>query len=108
MAASYHPRATDESILAGIALALVLFAGLRALERRDGGLTRRALTVSRDRRLLTGIAAAAILVVIGAKMLLSYWFHVPPLISLGAIVACLAPAIYFSVRHKKASAPTEA
>ena len=51
-------------VLAGIALALVLFAGLRALERRDGGLTHRALTVSRDRRLLTGIAVAALLVVI--------------------------------------------
>ena len=37
-------------LLAGIALSLLLFAGLRRLERREGQLTGRALEISRTRR----------------------------------------------------------
>jgi len=40
---------------------------------------------------------AAILVLAGAKMLISGWVHVPPLVSLGSIVAILAAAIIPSV-----------
>jgi O-antigen ligase len=55
-------------VLAGIVLALVLFAGLRALERRGGALTGRALTLSRDRRVLRGVTIAAALIAIGAAI----------------------------------------
>jgi len=52
-------------LLAGIALAVALFAGLRALERRGGEMTGRALALSRNRRVLTGVALALVLVGIG-------------------------------------------
>jgi hypothetical protein len=51
-------------VLAGIALALALFWGLRALERRGGALTGRAVRMSRDRRVLRGIAAAIAVVAV--------------------------------------------
>jgi O-antigen ligase len=51
-------------LLAGIALALALFAGLRWLERREGPLTGKALALSRHPSFLKGIAAAAAIVVI--------------------------------------------
>jgi O-antigen ligase len=55
-------------LAAGIALALLLFAALRWAERRDGGLTGRAVELSRNPRLL-GVAAAAVAVVaIGAAI----------------------------------------
>jgi O-antigen ligase len=43
-------------LLAGIALSLVLFAGLRRIESRDGKLTRRALAASRNPVVLKGLA----------------------------------------------------
>jgi len=52
-------------LLAGTALALLAFAGLRALERREGRLTGRALDVSRNPRFLRGIALAAAVLAIG-------------------------------------------
>jgi O-antigen ligase len=52
-------------LLAGIALTLLLFAGLRRLERRDGALTGRALELSRHPTVLKGIAAAFVVVAIG-------------------------------------------
>ncbi|MBS1879807.1 MAG: O-antigen ligase family protein [Actinobacteria bacterium] len=52
-------------LVAGSLLALALFAGLRRLERRSGRLTGRALTLSRNPRLLRGIALAGVLLVIG-------------------------------------------
>jgi O-Antigen ligase len=55
-------------VVAGIALALLLYWGLRALERRGGILTGRALQLSRDRRVLGGIAAAVAVVAIGAAV----------------------------------------
>jgi hypothetical protein len=55
-------------LLAGIALALALFAGLRRLERRGGGLTGRAVELSRDRRVLGGVAVALAIVAIGAAV----------------------------------------
>ncbi len=53
-------------LLAGIALALLLFAALRWAERRDGQLTGRAVELSRNPKLLRGIAAvvAAIAIVV--------------------------------------------
>ncbi len=51
-------------LLAGTALALVLFAGLRRLERREGGLTGKALALSRHPSFLKGIAAAVAIVAI--------------------------------------------
>ena len=48
-------------LAAGIALALLLFAGLLALERRRGRLTGRALELSRNRRVLAGVALVAVL-----------------------------------------------
>jgi O-antigen ligase len=45
-------------LLAGIALSLLLFAGLRRLERRDGQLTGRALEISRNPVVLKRLALA--------------------------------------------------
>jgi O-Antigen ligase len=55
-------------LLAGIALALTLFAALRWLERREGRLTGRALELSRNPSLLRGIAAAAAVIAIGVAI----------------------------------------
>lgn len=55
-------------LLAGVALALLLFAGLRKLEARGGELTSRALTLSRDRVLLRRLALLAAVVAIGAAI----------------------------------------
>ena len=55
-------------LLAGIAVALALFAGLRQLERRGGGMTDRAVSLSRDRRVLAGIGLALAVVAIGAAI----------------------------------------
>jgi O-antigen ligase len=55
-------------LLAGTALALALFAALRWAERREGRLTGRALELSRNPRLLKGVAALAAVVAIGAAI----------------------------------------
>lgn len=52
-------------LLAGTALALLAFAGLRGLERREGRLTGRALDVSRNPRFLRGVALTAAFLAIG-------------------------------------------
>lgn len=52
-------------LLAGMALALALFAGLRRLEGRGGGFSERALAVSRNPVVLKRIALVAALVGIG-------------------------------------------
>jgi O-Antigen ligase len=51
-------------LLAGIAVALGLFWAQRRAERRRGRLTERALTISRDGRVLRGLGAAILLVLI--------------------------------------------
>jgi O-antigen ligase len=55
-------------LLAGIALALLLFAALRWAERRGGGLTGRAVALSRNRTVLKGIAAAVAVIAIGGAI----------------------------------------
>ncbi|MEX2106824.1 MAG: O-antigen ligase family protein [Solirubrobacterales bacterium] len=55
-------------LVAGTVLALLLFAGLRRLERRGGGLTGRAVELSRNRVVLKRIALVAALVAIGAAI----------------------------------------
>jgi O-antigen ligase len=55
-------------LLAGIALALALFAILRWAERRGGQLTGRAVELSRNRRVLIGIATTVGIVAIGAAI----------------------------------------
>jgi hypothetical protein len=55
-------------LIAGSLLALALFAGLRRLERRSGRLTGQAVTLSRNPRLLRGIALAAVLLGIGVAV----------------------------------------
>ncbi|HEX8754605.1 MAG TPA: O-antigen ligase family protein [Solirubrobacterales bacterium] len=55
-------------LLAGIALSLALWAGLRRLEARGGALTGRALALSRDRRVLRALALVAALLAIGAAI----------------------------------------
>jgi hypothetical protein len=55
-------------LLAGMALALALFAGLRRLEGRGGGLTGRAVELSRDPIALKRIALVVALVGIGAAI----------------------------------------
>ena len=52
----------------GVALALGLFAGLRWLEDRDDGLTGRAVQLSRDPKLLKGIALGLALLAIGVAI----------------------------------------
>ncbi|HEX5590240.1 MAG TPA: TerC family protein [Candidatus Limnocylindrales bacterium] len=51
---------------------------------------------ARFRHLKTGLAL--ILVLVGAKLLLADWLHLPPLVSLGAIIAILAVAVIASLR----------
>ncbi|HEX4463246.1 MAG TPA: O-antigen ligase family protein [Solirubrobacterales bacterium] len=53
-------------LLAGTALSLLLFAALRWEERREGRLSGRAVAISRNPRVLKGIALAAAVVVIAA------------------------------------------
>lgn len=55
-------------LVAGIALALALFAGLRWLENRGGGKTGRMVELSRDPKVLKRIALVAALVAIGAAI----------------------------------------
>jgi O-antigen ligase len=55
-------------LLGGIALTLLLFAGLRWAERRSGRLTGRAVELSRNRNLLRGIAAALAVIAIGVAI----------------------------------------
>ncbi|MGA8746772.1 MAG: O-antigen ligase family protein [Solirubrobacterales bacterium] len=55
-------------LAAGCLLAAALYIGLRALERREGLLTGRALAASRNPRVLRGIAAAVALIAIGAAI----------------------------------------
>lgn len=53
-------------LLAGVALALLLFAALRWAERREGQLTGRAVALSRNPSVLKGIAATIAVLAIGA------------------------------------------
>jgi tetratricopeptide (TPR) repeat protein len=55
-------------LIAGTALALALFAGLRALERRQGALTGHAVRLSRSPVLLKRMAIAAALLAIGVAI----------------------------------------
>jgi O-antigen ligase len=64
-----HQGVTVLAILVGgIALSVLLFALLRRLERRGGTFTGRALELSRDRRILRGVAIAGAVVAIGAAI----------------------------------------
>jgi hypothetical protein len=56
------------ALVAGVALALALFAGLRWLEGREGGLTGRAVQLSRDPKLLKGLALGVALLAIGVAI----------------------------------------
>jgi hypothetical protein len=55
-------------LLAGIAVALALFAALRWAERREGRLTGRALELSRNPTLLRGVAAGVAVIAIGVAI----------------------------------------
>jgi hypothetical protein len=55
-------------LLAGTALALALFAGLRALERRQGGLTGHAVRLSQSPALLKRLAIVGALLAIGVAI----------------------------------------
>lgn len=55
-------------LIAGMVLAALLYVGLQALERRQGGLTGRALEASRNPRVLKGAALAAALLAIVAAL----------------------------------------
>jgi hypothetical protein len=55
-------------LAAGCLLAAALFWALGRLERRQGGITGQALAVSRNPRILRGIALAAALIAIGATI----------------------------------------
>jgi hypothetical protein len=55
-------------LLAGIALALLLFAALRWAERRGGQLTGRAVALSRNRNVLKGVAAGLAVLAIGGAI----------------------------------------
>ena len=52
----------------GVVLALALFAAVRWVERREGRLTGRAVELSRDPKLLRGVAAAAAVIAIGVAI----------------------------------------
>lgn len=53
-------------LLAGVALAVLLFAGLRRLEGQRGGLAGRAVRLSRDPKVLRGVAVAIAVLAIAA------------------------------------------
>lgn len=53
-------------LLAGIALSLLLYAALRWEERREGGLSSRAVAISRNPRVLKGIALLGVVLAVGA------------------------------------------
>jgi O-Antigen ligase len=55
-------------LLGGVVLALLLFAALRWAERREGGLTGQAVAMSRDPRLLRGLAVAIAVIAIGVAI----------------------------------------
>jgi len=55
-------------LLAGTALTLILFAGMRRLARREEGLARRAVAISRDRSVLKWVAIGAAVLAIGAAV----------------------------------------
>jgi hypothetical protein len=55
-------------LLGGMALGLLLFAGLRRLERREGAFTGRAVELSRNPRVLRGLALAGAVVAIGVAV----------------------------------------
>ncbi len=55
-------------LVAGMALAAALYAGLRRLEARGGGMTGRAVEISRNPAVLKRIALAAALVAIGVAV----------------------------------------
>jgi hypothetical protein len=55
-------------VLAGIALALLLYAGLRRLEGKDGGLTGRAVALSRNPVVLKRLALVGALLAIGVAI----------------------------------------
>jgi O-antigen ligase len=55
-------------LLAGIALALLLFAALRWAERREGGLTGRAVELSRNPAVLRTVAVAGAVIAIGVAV----------------------------------------
>jgi len=67
----FSPETVDQGtevlliLLAGVALALALFAALRWVERRGGEATGRAVELSRDPKLLRGVAVAVAVVAIG-------------------------------------------
>jgi O-Antigen ligase len=66
-----EPAAVDQGVtvllilLAGIAVSVLLVAALRWAERREGGLTGQAVALSRDPRLLRGLAVAIAVAAIG-------------------------------------------
>jgi O-antigen ligase len=55
-------------LLAGTALSLLLFAGLRRIEGREGGLAGKALAISRDPAVLKWVALAGAVLAIGAAV----------------------------------------
>jgi O-antigen ligase len=55
-------------LAAGVALTLALFAGLRWLEGRGGGVTGRAVALSRDPKLLKGVALGLAVLAIGVAI----------------------------------------
>jgi O-antigen ligase len=55
-------------LLAGTALTLLLFAGMRRLERRQGAAAQRVLALSRDRTVLRWIAVGGALLALGAAV----------------------------------------
>jgi O-antigen ligase len=68
------PTTTDQGhevlliLLGGIALALLLFAGLRRIEARQGRLTGRAVAISRNPRALKAVALAGALLALAAAI----------------------------------------
>lgn len=55
-------------LLGGIALSLLLFAGLRLLETRRGRLTGQALAISRDPRVLRAVGLVAVVLALGGTI----------------------------------------
>jgi O-antigen ligase len=55
-------------LCAGIALSLLLYGGMRWLEKRGGSLTGKALRLSRDRRMLQALALIGALLALGAMV----------------------------------------
>ena len=78
---------------------IMAILGLRALYFLLAG--------AKDRLVYLNVGLGAILLFVGVKMLISEWYHIPTLLSLGVIAVVLTVTIVASVLRTRATEPQE-